>query len=111
MNRRCIVVLTSLPDAETAQALAKHLLELRLAACVNVLGPCTSMYHWQGKIETAGEIPMLIKATADNFPAIEAAIAARHPYQVPEIVALPIEAGSSAYLSWLTAESRSAEHE
>lgn len=100
-----IMVLTNLPDRNSAQALAQHLLELRLVACVNVLEPCLSMYHWQEKIETANEVPMLIKAMAANYPAIEAAIRERHPYDVPEIIALPISLGHAGYLEWIGAVS------
>lgn len=102
-----IVVLTNLPEQKSAQALAEYLLELRLAACVNVLGNCLSMYHWQGKIETANEVPVLIKAVAGNYPAIEQAIRDKHPYDLPEIIALPVVAGHAGYLEWISSVSRS----
>ncbi|MBA2690734.1 MAG: divalent-cation tolerance protein CutA [Burkholderiales bacterium] len=100
-----LVVLTNLPDRESAHALALHLLQLRLVACVNVLAPCQSMYHWQEKIETANEVPMLIKAVAANYPAIEAAIREKHPYEVPEIIAVPISSAYKGYLDWINAVS------
>ena len=106
MTTGYIAVLTTLPDADSARTLARDLVELGLAACVNVLAPCVSLYHWQGKTETAQEVPLLIKARADSFAAIEQAISARHPYQVPEIIALPITHGSQAYLAWLAAAGR-----
>jgi periplasmic divalent cation tolerance protein len=105
-NSGHIVVLTNLPDRESAQALAQHLLELRLVACVNVLGSCLSMYHWQEKIETANEVPVLIKALSVNFGAIEMAIREKHPYTVPEIIALPVVHGYAGYLDWISAVSR-----
>lgn len=104
-NYDYVVVLTNLPDRQSAQALAQHLLELRLAACVNVLGSCLSMYHWQEKIETAEEVPVLIKTLSDNYQAIEAAIREKHPYEVPEIIALPIVHGHAGYLDWISAVS------
>ena len=101
-----IIVLTNLPEQKSALVLAEHLLELRLAACVNVLGSCLSMYHWQGKIETATEVPVLIKALAGNYPAIEQAIREKHPYKLPEIIALPVVAGDAGYLQWIGSVSR-----
>ena len=101
-----IIVLTNLPDRESARDLAEYLLDVRLAACVNVLAPCLSMYHWQGKIETADEVPVLIKALAANYAALEQAIRGKHPYEVPEIVALPVVAGYAGYLDWLASVSR-----
>jgi periplasmic divalent cation tolerance protein len=105
-NSAHIVVLTNFPNRESAQALAQHLLELRLVACVNILSPSLSMYHWQEKIEMADEVPVLLKALSANFGAIEQAIRERHPYQVPEIIALPIVHGFADYLDWIGAESR-----
>lgn len=101
-----LLVLTNLPDAETARALADHLVARRLAACVNILAPCRSIYRWQGQIESAEEVPLLIKTSADRYPALEAAIRARHPYELPEIVAVPFSRGLPAYLEWLAAETR-----
>jgi periplasmic divalent cation tolerance protein len=104
-----IVVLTNLPDRESAQSLAQRLLELRLVACVNIFESCLSMYHWQGKIETAKEVPVMIKALSSNFPAIEQAIRTIHPYEVPEIIALPIVQGYAGYLDWISAVSKNCE--
>lgn len=98
-----LIVLTTLPDPASAQALAAALIEDGLAACVNVLAPCTSVYRWQGKVETAIETPLLIKTTTAAYPALEAAIRARHPYELPEIVAVPVERGLPAYLAWVHA--------
>lgn len=99
-----LLVLTNLPDAASAQALAALLVEQRLAACVNILAPCRSVYRWQGKVEQTEEVPLLIKTTAGAYAALEAAIKAHHPYELPEIVAVPIESGLQEYLAWLAAE-------
>jgi periplasmic divalent cation tolerance protein len=101
-----IVVLTNLPDRASALSLARHLVQDKLAACVNVLEGCTSVYAWESKIETEPEIPVLIKTRKELLPELHEAIRARHPYAVPEIVALPIVAGLPEYLSWLAAETR-----
>ena len=99
-----LLVLTNLPDADSAHALAAALVEQRLATCVNVLSPCTSVYRWQGKVETAAEVPLLIKTTRARYAALEAVIRARHPYELPEIVAVPVVLGLPGYLDWVTAE-------
>jgi periplasmic divalent cation tolerance protein len=96
-----LIVLTNLPDLPAANALAEHLVAQQLAACVNILAPCTSVYRWQGGIEHSTEVPMLIKTTSTRYPALEAAIVDAHPYELPEIVAVPIELGLAAYLGWI----------
>ncbi len=101
-----LLVFTNLPDAASARALAGHLVEARLAACANILAPCRSVYRWDGKIEDAEETPLLLKTTAARYPALEAAIRARHPYELPEIVAVPIERGLPGYLAWVAAETK-----
>ncbi|MCB5185684.1 divalent-cation tolerance protein CutA [Methylobacillus gramineus] len=101
-----ILVLTNLPDQNSAEKIAEHLIANQLAACVNLLAPCTSIYHWQGKIERAEEIPLLIKTTLQNYPAIEEAIQALHPYELPEIIHVPITGGLPAYLTWLHQETK-----
>lgn len=98
------LVITNLPDAATAQRLALSIIEQRLAACVNQLAPCTSIYRWQGQIETAVEIPLLIKTTAATYPRLEALIRAEHPYELPEIIVLPVSHGLPAYLDWVRDE-------
>jgi periplasmic divalent cation tolerance protein len=103
-----IAVLTNLPDSESAFNLARELVQLRLAACVNVLAPVTSFYRWEGKDEQASEYPLLIKTTRDMYPKIEAAIRKSHPYSLPEIVAWPIEHGLAEYLRWVEEETHSA---
>jgi len=101
-----LLVLTNCPDEATANALALAVLEDKLAACVNLLPSIQSVYRWRGAIESAVEIPLLIKSTAANYPALEAKIREIHPYDVPEIIALPITHGLPAYLDWLSAETR-----
>ena len=103
-----ILVLTHLPDHAAATALARALVTERLAACVNVGAPVQSMYHWKGQIETADEIPVTIKTRAALYPRVEAAIRANHPYELPEIVAIPLLDGLRPYLDWLDAETAAA---
>ena len=99
-----LLVFTNLPDRASAQALAGALIERRLAACVNVLAECVSVYRWKGQVETATEIPVLVKTTAGAYPALERAICELHPYELPEIVAVPIARGLPQYLDWIAAE-------
>lgn len=99
-----LLVITNCPDVACAEAIADQLLAQRLAACINLLPPVRAIYRWQGKIQRASEVPLLIKTTAGRYPAVAAAIGARHPYEVPEIIALPITHGLPAYLDWLAAE-------
>lgn len=99
-----LLVLTNLPDQAAADALATALVAERLAACVNLLAPCRSVYRWRGAVESASEVPLLIKTTVARYPALEAAIRARHPYELPEIVAVPLSHGLPDYLAWVAAE-------
>jgi periplasmic divalent cation tolerance protein len=103
---QALLVLTSLPDAALAASLARRLVEQRLAACVNTLPGVKSVYRWQGTIEEASETCLLIKSTQAAYPQLEAAIKAAHPYDLPEIIALPIVAGWPAYLDWITQETK-----
>lgn len=99
-----LVVFTNLPDREAAVELAQELVEKRLAACVNILAAATSVYRWKGAIETAQEVPVLIKTRAALYAEVEAAVAARHPYELPEIIAVPVRRGLPEYLEWVAAE-------
>ena len=99
-----LVVLTNLPDRDAAMKLARALVERRLAACVNILGEASSIYWWRGEIETASEVPVLIKTRSGLYPELEAAIKKVHPYELPEIIAVPVVLGLPAYLDWVTAE-------
>lgn len=102
-----LLVLTNLPNRDAALHLARALIERRAAACVNVLAECTSVYRWQDKIEEAGEVPVLIKTTEAAYPAVERIIREVHPYELPEIVAVPLSRGLPGYLDWVIAETRS----
>lgn len=99
-----IVVLTNAPDRAVARRIADALIERRLAACVNLLADCTSVYRWQGAVETATEVPLLIKTRAAIFGDVERAIRELHPYELPEIIALPVAEGSAAFLEWIGAQ-------
>jgi periplasmic divalent cation tolerance protein len=99
-----IQVMTTTNKREDADRIAQALVERRLAACVQILGPMTSIYRWKGKIETAGEWLCLIKSRKECYGAIEKAIRSLHPYETPEIIAMPITAGSRDYLDWLKGE-------
>lgn len=99
-----LIVITNCPDEETANAIALAVVEERLAACVNILPRVQSIYRWQGSVESAAEIPLLIKTSSRHYPALEARITALHPYDVPEIIALPVVRGLPAYLNWVAAE-------
>ena len=101
-----LLVLTNCPDLECAEGIAQSLLELHLAVCVNILPACRSLYRWQGAIESANEVPLLIKTSEERYPALEARIVALHPYDLPEIIALPITHGLPAYLAWLATEAQ-----
>lgn len=103
-----IAVLTNLPDSESAFNLARHLVRRRVAACVNVLSPATSFYRWEGREEQATEIPVLIKSTRERYAELEREIRALHPYDLPEIIAFPVEQGLENYLGWVEDECKSA---
>jgi len=98
-----LLVFSSLPDQPAAQQLARQLVESRLAACVSVLAPCASTYRWRGAVEQATEVPVVIKTTVQRYPELEAALRDRHPYELPEIVAVPLARGLPAYLEWVAA--------
>jgi periplasmic divalent cation tolerance protein len=89
-----LLVFSSLPDQPAAQ---------QLAACVSVLAPCASTYRWRGAVEQATEVPVVIKTTVQRYPELEAALRDRHPYELPEIVAVPLARGLPAYLEWVAA--------
>ena len=101
-----LLVLTNLPDREAALMLARALVDGRVAACVNVLACATSVYRWQGVVETADETPLLIKTTRERYAALEAKIRELHPNELPEIIAVPLAQGLPAYLQWVADETR-----
>ncbi|MEM9302218.1 MAG: divalent-cation tolerance protein CutA [Pseudomonadota bacterium] len=100
------VVLCTCPDEETACALATTIVSERLAACANVLPAITSIYRWEGEVQQDPEALLIIKSTAAAFPALRDAIVAAHPYELPEVVAVPVGDGLEGYLGWV----RSAVH-
>ncbi len=101
-----LLVLTNLPDRAAAERLADALVQKRLAACVNILAPCRSVYRWQGALQREEEHPVLIKTTSERYADLETAIRAAHPYELPEIVAVGIERGLPGYLAWVHAETK-----
>jgi len=102
-----LLVVTNLPDRESAEKLAVLLVERRLAACVNILAPCASVYRWQGEIQHDEEHPLLIKTVPARYAELEASIRANHPYELPEIIAVSVDRGLPAYLQWVEAETQS----
>ena len=104
MGADTLLVFTNLPDRDSADRLAAVLVAGSLAACVNILAPCRSVYRWQGAVQHDEEHPLLIKTTRTRYAALEAAIRAAHPYELPEIIAVPVTAGLPAYLTWVAGE-------
>ena len=103
---QALLVLTSLADEAGAQRLARALVERRLAACVNMLPAVRSVYRWNDAIEEAAEVTLLIKTTTARYAELEQAILALHPYELPEVIALPVSAGLPGYLGWIANETR-----
>lgn len=100
-----LLVLSNLPDRERAMELADALLERRLAACVSVLGECRSVYRWQGAVESASEVPVLIKTRQSQYARVEQTIRELHPYELPEVLAIAVSGGLPDYLQWVLRES------
>jgi periplasmic divalent cation tolerance protein len=96
-----LVVLTTVARAEDAESIAREMVERRLAACVNVLPPMTSVYRWQGEVTRAPEHLLLMKTRQDRFEALRARLVEIHPYETPEVIALPVAAGHAPYLRWI----------
>ena len=99
-----IIVITSFPDKESASTFAQLLIEDRLAACVNILGACTSIYRWQDVSESAEEIPVFIKTQKKHYNRVEELINTMHPYELPEVIIVPVIGGLPAYLQWINEE-------
>lgn len=97
-----LLVLSTLPSQELAEQLATQLVEQQLAACINILPSMTSIYKWQGKLEQGSEHLLMIKTTKDRYSALADYIHKQHPYELPEIIALPIEQGLPEYLQWIS---------
>lgn len=102
MPENHIVIFCTVPDPESGKRIGQTLVEERLAACVNLVPNLTSIYRWQGAVQQAVECLLLIKTSGTRFDALAARLKALHPYDVPEIIALPITAGNLAYLNWIT---------
>ncbi|MDX1556737.1 MAG: divalent-cation tolerance protein CutA [Xanthomonadales bacterium] len=98
------VVLCTCPDDDTASSLARELVETRLAACVNIVPEIRSVFRWQGEVQSEAEALMVVKTTAGRYPALEAWLLDNHPYDVPEVLALPVENALAAYGQWVAAE-------
>lgn len=96
-----ILIVTSFPEKRLALSFAKKIVDERVAACVNILSTCTSVYSWQGKTESAEEIPVLIKTQKQHYTKVEQVITAMHPYELPEIIAVSLDGGLPAYLRWI----------
>jgi len=102
--RDILLVITNLPDAASAEKLARRVIESRAAACVSQLAPCVSTYRWKNNIESVTEVPLLIKTTRAAYPRLEQLVREVHPYELPEIIAVLVTAGLPAYLNWVDAE-------
>lgn len=102
MQENHIVVFCAVSDRGSGERIATAIVQEGLAACVNVVPGLTSIYRWQGKVENAAECLLVIKTVADRFDALRERIRALHPYELPEVIALPITAGDPAYLNWIT---------
>lgn len=101
-----LLVLSTAPDEESARRIAAALVEERLAACVSVLAPCSSVYRWQGAVETAEERPLLIKTATDRYPALQARLRELHPYELPEILCWRPDGGLAEYAAWVIGQTR-----
>jgi periplasmic divalent cation tolerance protein len=101
-----LLVMTNLPDRVTAERIAETLVTEGVAACVSVLAECTSIYHWEGKLNRTSEVPLLIKTTKAAYPRLQDALRKLHPYEVPELIALPVSAGLPEYLNWVVQETQ-----
>src|SRR5436309_15063337 len=99
--RQYAIAIVTAPDLKTARRLAKAALAARLAACVNLIPKIESHYWWQGKIESGAEVLLLLKTTTARLVALEKLIAAKHPYDTPEFLVLPVDRGNKRYLDWL----------
>lgn len=101
MSTNTLVVFCTCPDQEAGLRIAEYLVDRRLAACVNLLPGITSVYRWEGRRESAQELQLLIKTSVDRYPELEQALLALHPYELPEILAVPVVQGLATYLDWI----------
>ena len=102
MKSNHLVVFSTAPDMEVAEALAEHLVNERLAACVNLVGGVRSVYRWQGEVHRDPEVLLIVKTDQQRLEPLISTLEDRHPYDCPEIIAIPIVGGSAGYLDWLT---------
>jgi periplasmic divalent cation tolerance protein len=103
-----IIVYCTVPDTATGERIARHLVEYRLAACVNLMPGVTSIYRWKGQVETATEALLMVKANRPDYPRLESAIRSQHPYELPEIIAVSVTEGLAGYLDWVRTTSNEA---
>jgi periplasmic divalent cation tolerance protein len=101
-----LIVLCTVPDPACAERIATAVVEERLAACVNALPGVASTYRWEGKVERAEEVLLVMKCATDRYPALEARVRALHPHTVPEVIAIAVAAGHAPYLAWITESTR-----
>lgn len=99
-----ILVLTNVPDEALARSMAQALVEQRLVACVNIMPAVASVYRWEGRVAHADEVMLIIKTTQSCYAAVESAIVESHPYDVPEVVAVPVTAGLPGYMQWVATQ-------
>lgn len=106
-DEQVLLVMSNLPDRASARSLARAIVDAKLAACVNILPGVESVYRWQGAVEQADEVTLLVKTTRRLYAQLQQAIIAAHPYDLPEVIALPVADGLPAYLHWVAAETAS----
>ena len=101
-----LLVVTNLPDRATAERIADTLVTEGMAACINILAACTSVYRWEGKLNHTEEVPLLIKTTRAAYPRLQNRLQELHPYELPELIAVPVTTGLPAYLAWVGQETQ-----
>ncbi len=109
LKNEIIVVFSHVPNMACAESIAKTLVESKLAACVNISSPVTSIYAWAGQVVQSEEIGLAIKTTCKDYLALATKLQSLHPYELPEIVAIPVTDGLPAYLQWVRAETAAGE--
>jgi periplasmic divalent cation tolerance protein len=105
-TQEILMVITNLPDRAEAERVAETLIREGAAACINILAECTSLYQWNGKLNHTREVPLLIKTTRAAYPHLESLLCELHPYELPELIAVPVTTGLPAYLNWVMQETQ-----